>query len=110
MPTYKIHRMKEAPRQSFRSAPHVSGDASVKPKDYELSGEVEAEHEYDAWARLRGTERELQVGDMLEIPTGELRICKYVGFEAAHWVLPEPKHPSVEGPHPDVSATPQPQA
>ena len=27
--------MKDAPRQQFRWAPHVSGSASVKPKDYE---------------------------------------------------------------------------
>ena len=35
MPNYRIYRMKEAPRQHFRSAPHVSGAANVKRKDYE---------------------------------------------------------------------------
>jgi hypothetical protein len=28
----------------------------------------------------------------LETGDGQLRICKYVGFEPAQWVLPEPKH------------------
>ena len=45
--------MKDSPRQQFRWAPHVSGCASLKPKDYEQRGEVEALHEYDAWRRLR---------------------------------------------------------
>ena len=33
------------------------------------------------------------MGDLLESADGQLRICKYVGFEPAHWVLPEPKLP-----------------
>jgi len=32
------------------------------------------------------------VGDLLESADGQLRICKYVGFEPAQWVLPEVKH------------------
>ncbi len=32
------------------------------------------------------------MGDLLETEDGQLRICKYVGFEPAQWVLPEPKH------------------
>jgi hypothetical protein len=82
--------MKDAPRQQFRWAPHVSGAASVKPKDYEPAGEVEAENEYAAWAVLRNSERPLGVGDILETPLGQLRICKYVGFEEARWFVPEP--------------------
>ncbi len=31
------------------------------------------------------------MGDLLEGPGGELRICKYVGFDAAQWILPEVK-------------------
>jgi hypothetical protein len=30
------------------------------------------------------------VGDLLETETGDLRICKYVGFEPAKWFVPEP--------------------
>jgi hypothetical protein len=30
------------------------------------------------------------VGDVLEDESGVLRICKYTGFEEAHWVMPEP--------------------
>ncbi len=94
MPVFRIHRMKDAPRQQFRWAPHVSGVASVKPKDYQASGEIEAENEYAAWARLRDSETPLMVGDILEWPVPEsnparLRICKYVGFEEACWLIQE---------------------
>src|SRR5580704_16419850 len=81
MPVFRIHRMKDTPRQQFRWAPHVSGAAIVKPKDYEPSGEVDAENEYAAWALL--------VGDILELTEGQLRICKYVGFEEARWLATE---------------------
>jgi hypothetical protein len=98
MPTYRIHRMKDAPRQQFRYAPHVSGCANVKPKDYEPAGEVEAANEYDAWKTLSSSDRPLAVGDLLEASSGQLSICKYVGIEPAQWVLPEPKPPRVPSP------------
>ncbi|HWB86314.1 MAG TPA: hypothetical protein VG675_19385 [Bryobacteraceae bacterium] len=91
MPLFRIYRMKDSPRQQFRWAPHVSGCASVKPKDYERQGQVEALHEYDAWRLLRESNEALGVGDLLEAENGQLRICKYVGFEPAQWVLPELK-------------------
>ncbi len=81
--------MKDNPRQQFRWAPHVSGAANVKQKDYEPSGEVDAENEYAAWALLRSSETPLLVGDVLELPAGQLRICKYVGFDEARWFIPE---------------------
>jgi hypothetical protein len=87
--------MKDNPRQQFRCAPHVSGAANAKPKDYEQSGEVEAENEYAAWAVLRNSETPLQVGDLLELADGQLRICKYVGFEEARWFIPEPANTPV---------------
>jgi hypothetical protein len=90
--------MKDAPRQQFRWAPHVSGAANVKPKDYEASGEVDAENEYAAWALLRNSETPLLVGDILETTEGKLRICKYVGFEEAGWFIPEPVPGQVPGP------------
>lgn len=89
MPNYRIHRMKESPRQHFRWAPHVTGSASVKPKDYEEGGQVEAANEYEAWRLLRDSGRPLVVGDLLETDSGDLRICKYVGFEVAQWIVPE---------------------
>ncbi len=91
MPLFRIHRMKESPRQQFKWAPHVSGSASLKPKDYEARGEVEAQHEYDAWRLLRESGDPLIVGDLLETESGQLRICKYVGFEPAEWIVPEHK-------------------
>ncbi len=83
--------MKDSPRQQFRWAPHLSGCASLKPKEYEPRGEVQARTEYEAWQLMRDSEEPLAVGDLLETEDGQLRICKYVGFEPAQWVLPEPK-------------------
>ncbi len=83
--------MKESQRQHFRWAPHLAGVTAVKPRDYEEAEPVEAASVYAAWKTLRATERPLQVGDLLADPGGELRICKYVGFEEARWALPEVK-------------------
>ncbi len=62
MPLFRIYRMKDSPRQQFRWAPHVSGSASVKPKDYEQDGEIEAQNEYDAWQRTKESEKPLELG------------------------------------------------
>jgi hypothetical protein len=91
MPSFKIHRIKDSHYQQFRWASHTSGAAQVKPRDYEIAGEVEAESPYAAWALLRDRGEALRVGDLLESDGGGLRICKYVGLEEAHWVVPEPK-------------------
>ena len=88
--------MKDSPRQQFRWAPHVSGCASLKPKDFEPQGEIEALHEYDAWRLMREQGSPLEIGDLLELTGGRMSICKYVGFEPAQWVLPEPKHAELE--------------
>ena len=99
MPRYRIHRMKETPRENFRWAAHTGGLAVVKPKDYDFSGDVEAGTPYAAWKQLSGTGKDLRAGDLLEAVTpegsqGELMIAKYIGFEPATWWVPEPK---VEG-------------
>lgn len=91
MPLYRIYRMKDSPRQQFRWAPHVAGAASVKAKDYEQIGDVTAQNEYDAWKSLKDSGAPLEVGDLLENENGQLRVCKYVGFEPAQWFIPEPK-------------------
>jgi hypothetical protein len=102
MPNYRVYRMKESPREHFRAAPHVSGAANVKHRDYEEAGQIEAPNEYAAWENLRASEKPLEVGDLLETESGELRICKYIGFEAAAWVLPaaatEPSPASPDAP------------
>jgi len=90
MPSYRVYHMKDSLRQQFRWAPHVSGSATVKPRDYEQNGQVEAQNEYEAWRLLRESGRPLGVGDLLESEDSQLRICKYVGFEPAEWVQPEP--------------------
>ena len=105
MPSYRIHRLKEHLRQQFRSAPHVSGTAGVKPRDYlpgvvagvaagesaaEFSGEIiSASSPYAAFFELKDGAAPLAPGDLLEDENGALRIFKYVGFEEARWVLPE---------------------
>ncbi|MCW5978819.1 MAG: hypothetical protein KIT09_12115 [Bryobacteraceae bacterium] len=89
MPRYRIYRLKEPQRDSFRWAPHTSGATTVKPKDYVEQGATEAETPYGAWVLLKESGEPLKVGDMLESPDGGLRICKYVGFEEAAWLAPE---------------------
>ncbi len=101
MPLYRIYRMKDSPRQQFRWAPHLSGCASLKPRDYEPGAQVEARNEYDAWQSLRESDQPLMVGDLLETADGQLRVCKYVGFEPAQWVIPELKQPVEPQPAPD---------
>jgi hypothetical protein len=91
MPSYRVHRLKNHLRNQFRAAPHVSGAAHVKPRDYELSGEVESSSPYSAFFQLKDSEDALQPGDILEAPDQSLRIYKYVGFEEARWILPEGK-------------------
>jgi len=91
MPSFKIHRLKDHLRQNFRFAPHLSGMASVKPRDYESAEEVvvEASSPYSAFFALREAPQPIQVGDILEAEDGSLRIFKFVGIEGAQWVLPE---------------------
>jgi hypothetical protein len=54
---------------------------------------VEALNEYDAWRTMRDSDDPLRVGDLLETADRQLRICKYVGFEPAQWLVAEPKTP-----------------
>ena len=108
MPLYRIYRMKDSPRQQFRWAPHVAGCASLRPRDYDQRGEVDALNEYDAWRLLRESGEPLAVGDLLESDAAGLRICKYVGFEPAQWVLPEPKHPAEPHHGETVDSEPEP--
>jgi hypothetical protein len=90
MPLYQIHRLKESHRQQFRWAPHTPGVTIAKPKDYEKGSAVEGASPYAVWLALRETEQALNVGDLVEIEGGELRILKYIGFEEARWYVPEP--------------------
>jgi hypothetical protein len=95
MPSFRIHRMKDGPRQqyaSLKSAPWAQfGAALLKPKDYEEAGAILAPSEYEAWRQLREGSNPIQVGDLLETEQGTLKICKYVGFEPAQWIVPEAK-------------------
>jgi hypothetical protein len=93
---YRIHRLKEMPRENFRWAPHTGGLAIVRPKDYDLDGEVEASSPYAVWKTLLAEDRALRPGDLLEVghvdeAPGQLYIAKYIGFEPASWYVPEPR-------------------
>ncbi len=95
MPRYRIHRMKDAPRENFRWSAHTGGLAILKPKDYDFSGDVEASTPYNAWKMLAEQGNTLRPGDVLEtsadaVRSGELQIAKYIGFEPAKWYVPEP--------------------
>ncbi len=89
LPAYRIHRLKDTARQQFRWAPHTAGLTVIRPRDYELRDDVEAQSCYAAWMSLRDAHRPLLPGDVLESETGERRIYKYVGFEQAEWQQPE---------------------
>ena len=110
MPSYRIYRLRDHLRQSFRQAPHVSGTAAIKPRDYHLpaadapqeEGErLDAPTPYAAYFTLKDSPAPLQPGDLLESEAGQLRIYKFVGFEEAQWVLPEVK-PAESGEVPEV--------
>jgi hypothetical protein len=96
MPRYRIHRIKDAPREVFRWTAHTGGVAIIKPRDYDFSEEVESLTPYAAWKMLASEGRPLRPGDVLETIIGEgagvdLKIAKYIGFEPAQWWMPEPK-------------------
>jgi len=98
MPSFRIHRLKDHLRQNFRFAPHLSGTANVKPRDYELAEDdvVEAASPYAAFFALRDAPKPIQIGDVLESEDGSLRIFKFVGIEQAQWVVPEVKPETVQ--------------
>jgi hypothetical protein len=96
MARYRIHRIRETPKEQFRWAAHTGGTAVVKPKDYEMDGEVDAATPYAAWTSMHAGDRALRPGDVLETvhedgAPGDLQIVKYIGFEPAKWWIPEPK-------------------
>jgi|SRR5215472_7983173 len=96
MARYRIHRLKDTPREAFRWAAHTGGTAIIKPKDYDSSGEVEGVTPYAAWKVLTSEGQPLRPGDVLESlnvegEPADLRIAKYIGFEPAQWWSPEPK-------------------
>ena len=60
---------------------------------------------YAVWLALRETEQARQVGDLVEIPGGDLLILKYIGFEEARWFVPEPLPQTAPQPEPPVEVT-----
>jgi hypothetical protein len=110
MPRYRVHRIKEAPKENFRWAAHTGGLAIVKAKDYELGGEIQANSTYAAWQDLQMEGTPLAPGDILETVSendqpGELQIAKYIGFEPAKWFVPEPKIEATQNPVEAVQLT-----
>lgn len=97
MPVFRLHRIKDTPREQFRWSAHSAGATLVKPRDYEPGEEFSAASSYALWASLRETPAALRLGDLLEGPDGSLRIYKYVGFEEAQWQVPA----AITGPVPE---------
>jgi hypothetical protein len=96
---YRIHRIKETPGESFRWAQHTGGEAIVKPKDYDPGEELEAPSTYAAWKLMNERGQALRPGDLLEnldTPSQPLEIAKYIGFEPAQWLVPDPKFTNSE--------------
>jgi len=96
MPSFRIHRIKDAPRENFRWSAHTGGLAIAKSRDYELGGIVDATSPYAAWKSLAAEGQSLRPGDLLEKllddqTSGTLLIAKYIGFEPAQWFVPGPK-------------------
>lgn len=91
MPSYRIHRLKDHLRQQFRFAPHMSGTATLKAKDYAPGDTIEASSPYAAFFLMKDAGTPLEVGDLLESEGGSLRVFKYVGFEEAQWMVTEEK-------------------
>jgi hypothetical protein len=106
LPTYRVHRMKDNPRQQFRWAPHTIGMTVAKQKDYEMAFEAEAASPYALWLERKDAGQPLEVGDIVESETGELRIYKYVGFEEAQWQVPEIKPSDSANPSTGTGAEP----
>ena len=94
MATFRVHRLKDHLRPHFRFAPHVSGTAIIKPRDYQPGPELEAATPYAAFFALRDSGSPLAVGDVVECE-GKLYIFKFVGFEDACWVVHEVLNPEV---------------
>jgi hypothetical protein len=113
MARYRIHRIKDSPKESFRWAAHMGGLAVVKPKDYDVSGEeVEAVTPYAAWRSLASAGQPLCPGDLLEAVAadgspGDLQITKYIGFEPAKWFVPDAPSGTIATP---VSLNPEAQS
>jgi hypothetical protein len=112
MRRYRIHRMKDAPRENFRWAPHTGGLAIVKSKDYDPADEIYAANPYESWKLMMERGHPLRPGDLLELVDGSeplpagigvLQIVKYIGFEPAQWFVPEPK--PAPSPTPSESAS-----
>ena len=100
MPTYRVHRIKHAPGESFRWTTHTGGLSVIKFKDYESGEEITAASPYAGWKLLASAGKALNPGDVLELirpdgNAGELYITKYIGFEPAEWFIPEPKPETV---------------
>ena len=93
MARYRIYYLKDGHRQQFRQTPPAPDPVTLKMRDYVPGGEIEASSPYAAWKEMRtesGERRPIEVGDALETDAGALLVCKFVGFEEAHWWVPEP--------------------
>jgi hypothetical protein len=102
---YRVHRIKDSAQESFRWSAHTGGCAIIKPKDYRLTGEVEAATHYSAWKELANQHSPLRAGDVLESlddsgKPHQVYIAKYIGLEPAEWFVGAPESPAIPQPAP----------
>ena len=95
-------------RYTVLSSPHIDKKARQQPEIrthkrvidivQATAKTIEALNTYEAWENMRNSGTPLEVGDILESELGGIKICKYIGFDDARWILPEVK------PAPDQAA------
>ena len=102
MPRYRVHRIKDIPREHFRWAPHTGGIAVAKAKDYAPAEEMTAQNPYELWKLMAAGDHPLHPGDLLELlgeaesqSAPQLWIAKYIGFEPAQWFVPVVAAPAI---------------
>ena len=91
MPHYKLFYLLDSQIQKFRESPPKPKPYSLRIRDYQEAGEIEAPTPYAVWKRLRDEpearhgRRELGVGDVLESEPSSLFILNHWGFDKAEW-------------------------
>lgn len=91
MPRYRMHYLKDSALRAFRESPPSDKPYTLRMRDYEARGEIEASSPYTAWKLLQREEphpqypRKFGVGDVLETESSELLLLNFWGFDSAQW-------------------------
>ena len=92
MPRYKFFHLRDSLVEKFRESAPKAKPYSLRARDYEEAGEIDAAGPYGAWKLLQEPERAegegcrgFGVGDALELEPAELVILNHWGFDHAEW-------------------------